>query len=248
MLAAACLCILLQYFTPSNAKQKIIRADTKIDITYWLLENTILGLVIKFFIVLLIATMLGFGLFKLAGLSYIKSLEVQYQVIIIIIIIDFTGYWIHRFFHGGFRWKFHSIHHSSKEIDWLSSARFHPLETMFIITIQYLVAAVFVGYDNKLIGVAMIIRSTYGYFVHANVSWNFGVLRYVFCSPVFHRWHHTKEQAGIDKNFGGLFSCWDYIFGTVYLPNKGNAQPFNFGVKNDVGNSFAKQLLYPFKK
>ena len=33
-------------------------------------------------------------------------------------------------------------------------------------------------------------------FVHANLNWTFGPLRYVISSPVFHRWHHSRERDG----------------------------------------------------
>ena len=31
----------------------------------------------------------------------------------------------------------------------------------------------------------------YAIFVHASVNWDFGPLRYVVATPVFHRWHHS---------------------------------------------------------
>jgi len=244
---AGALCIILQSLSPSVTTQRIVRNDTKIDFFYWLMETTMLGLVIKLVLAVLITFIAAIGLSGLAGVEAFKNLHVAVQVLIIIILIDFAGYWLHRFFHGGKRWQFHSIHHSPKELDWISAVRFHPFEPVLVITTQYLLAAMLFGFDNKLIGVAMIIRSTYGFFVHSNLSWNLGVFRYVLCSPVFHRWHHTMIKEGIDKNFGGLFSCWDFIFGTVYLPENGKIQPHSFGVKDDVGNSFVKQLLYPFK-
>jgi sterol desaturase/sphingolipid hydroxylase (fatty acid hydroxylase superfamily) len=33
---------------------------------------------------------------------------------------------MHRAFHGRRLWKFHSIHHSSVDVDWLSAVRLHP--------------------------------------------------------------------------------------------------------------------------
>ena len=43
-------------------------------------------------------------------------------------------YWLHRLFHGGGFWKYHAIHHSSEELDWISAARFHPVN-LFLGTI-----------------------------------------------------------------------------------------------------------------
>ena len=35
-----------------------------------------------------------------------------------------------RMFHGGGFWKYHAIHHSSEDVDWISAARFHPVNLL----------------------------------------------------------------------------------------------------------------------
>jgi sterol desaturase/sphingolipid hydroxylase (fatty acid hydroxylase superfamily) len=78
------------------------------------------------------------------------------------------------------------------------------------------------------------------------VSWTYGPLRYVFASPAFHRWHHTSEEEGLDKNFAGLFPFIDVIFGTFYMPVE--RQPQRFGIlHNDVPEGLLGQLVYPFR-
>ena len=57
-----------------------------------------------------------------------------------------------------------------------------------------------------------------GSLIHSNLNWDFGPLKYVFVSPRFHRYHHSTVDASRHKNFGGLFSFWDYLFGTAYCP------------------------------
>ena len=39
-------------------------------------------------------------------------------------------YCLHRMFHGGGFWKYHAIHHSSEDVDWISAARFHPVNLL----------------------------------------------------------------------------------------------------------------------
>lgn len=240
--------MVLQKLFASTLGQKQLRAGIKLDLTYWLMENAVLGLVIKFFIAVVVTFILLAEEHLLSGVGIIKVQDLYLQLLLALVVIDFAAYWLHRMFHIGFGWKLHSIHHSSEELDWISAARFHPLETLVIITLQYLFASLFFGYSNPVIGTAMVARSIYGYFVHANIKWHYGVLRYVFASPVFHRWHHTTQAAGIDKNFSGLFAFWDYIFGTVYLPDKGRETPHSFGVKYEVGSNLAQQIIYPFRE
>ena len=82
--------------------------------------------------------------------------------------------------------------------------------------------------------------------LHANVGWTFGPLRYVVSSPAFHRWHHTTEAEGLDKNFAGLFPFIDLAFGTFYMPP--GRQPERFGIVNDdVPAGLFRQLAYPFR-
>jgi sterol desaturase/sphingolipid hydroxylase (fatty acid hydroxylase superfamily) len=41
----------------------------------------------------------------------------------LLVLSDLIGYWMHRLFHREPLWKFHAIHHSSEELDWLSATR-----------------------------------------------------------------------------------------------------------------------------
>ena len=87
----------------------------------------------------------------------------------------------------------------------------------------------------------------YALLLHANVSWDFGPLRLVLASPAFHRWHHTTEAEGLDKNFAGLFPFLDLGFGSLYLPR--GRRPERFGLLGDViPQSLWSQLAYPFRR
>jgi sterol desaturase/sphingolipid hydroxylase (fatty acid hydroxylase superfamily) len=86
----------------------------------------------------------------------------------------------------------------------------------------------------------------YAILLHANVPWTFGPLRYLLASPAFHRWHHTAEEEGRDKNFAGLFPFLDLAFGTFYLPE--GRQPERFGLgREEVPAGLVAQLAYPFR-
>jgi len=63
-------------------------------------------------------------------------------------------------------------------------------------------------------------------------------------TPAFHRWHHTSQDEGLDRNFGGVFLFWDRLFGTLYLPE--GRQPERFGVSGEQApESFFAQLAWP---
>ncbi len=78
--------------------------------------------------------------------------------------------------------------------------------------------------------------------VHANLNWTLGPLKYIFAGPVFHRWHHAREkEEGV--NFAGTFSLWDLIFGTFYMPQN---LPESYGIDDkQMPESFGMQVVYP---
>jgi sterol desaturase/sphingolipid hydroxylase (fatty acid hydroxylase superfamily) len=79
-------------------------------------------------------------------------------------------------------------------------------------------------------------------FVHANLDWTLGPLKYVVVSPVFHRWHHASAVHG--KNFASTFSLWDWMFGTFHMPE--GALPGDYGIDDEgMPEGLMPQLVYP---
>jgi sterol desaturase/sphingolipid hydroxylase (fatty acid hydroxylase superfamily) len=165
------------------------------------------------------------------------------QVVLVFVTGDLLGYWTHRMFHRGRLWRFHAVHHSSQDLDWLSSVRVHPVNDVLSRVLQA-VPLLALGFDTRVVAAFVPLIALYGIVLHANVPWTFGPLRYVIASPAFHRWHHTSEDAGLDKNFAGLFPIWDLVFGTFYLPAR---QPQKFGVRDPIPDGILGQLAWPFR-
>ena len=57
-------------------------------------------------------------------------------------------------------------------------------------------------------------------FIHANVRFEFGPLKWLVATPQFHHWHHAAEREAIDKNFAVHLPVLDAMFGTMYLPGR----------------------------
>ena len=147
------------------------------------------------------------------------------------VLSDFMLYWLHRMFHGGGFWKYHAIHHSSEDLDWISAARFHPVN-LFLGTILVDVILLIAGISPNVmlwVGPFTIFHSA---FVHANLSWTLGPFKYVLATPVFHRWHHTALEQGGNTNFAGTFPLWDILFGTFRMPE--GKLPDNYGVDDQA--------------
>jgi sterol desaturase/sphingolipid hydroxylase (fatty acid hydroxylase superfamily) len=176
----------------------------------------------------------------------VKGLPLWLQIAAILLIQDVLFYIIHRFFHTRLAWKFHAVHHSPTVLDWMSTARFHPVNNL----LEFVLADVVVlllGFSPQALLVLAPFNLIYSAMTHANLSWTFGPLRYVLASPVFHRWHHTTQEEGIDKNFASTFPFLDLMFGTFYMPPGRLPERFGNG-ETDFPEDFWGQLLHPFRK
>jgi sterol desaturase/sphingolipid hydroxylase (fatty acid hydroxylase superfamily) len=152
----------------------------------------------------------------------------------------------HRLFHRGRLWPFHAVHHSSEELDWLSSVRLHPINQALSQVIVVAPLAI-LGFNLQTLGATSGLLTFWAIFVHSNVRSTFGPLRHIVTTPAFHRWHHTSQSEGLDRNFGGLFLIWDRVFGTFYMPKGRQAQEFGlFGDR--LPDAFFRQLIWPFSR
>ncbi|MBV9693886.1 MAG: sterol desaturase family protein, partial [Alphaproteobacteria bacterium] len=146
-----------------------------------------------------------------------------------------------RAFHRETLWRFHSVHHASQDVDWISAARFHPINIL-LGTVSVDVIALLSGITPDVFLIIGPFATVSSAFVHANLDWTLGPLKYLLAGPVFHRWHHTPEHSR--QNFAGTFSLFDWLFGTFYMPE--GALPEHFGLGEErVPEGFARQILYP---
>jgi sterol desaturase/sphingolipid hydroxylase (fatty acid hydroxylase superfamily) len=213
------------------------------DFIYWFVVPYFLRI---FRLLLLMAGVaLVFG-GKDSQLLPVKGLPLWQQCAAILLLQDVMLYAIHRLFHTPLAWKFHAIHHSPKVLDWMSTSRFHPVNTFLAFSVAD-VAVLLLGFAPAALVVLTPFNLTYSAMVHANLNWTFGPLRYVFASPVFHRWHHTTRQEGLNKNFASTFPFLDVIFGTFYMPPGKLPEAFGNG-DPDFPEDFWGQLFYPIRK
>jgi len=178
------------------------------------------------------------------GFGPLAAMPLWAQALAFLVASDFLTYWIHRLYHGAQLWRYHAVHHSSEDLDWISAARFHPINILFG-TVMVDVALLLAGISpNVMLWVGPFTTATSA-FVHANLNWTLGPFRYVMAGPVFHRWHHTAADRGGSKNFAGTFPIWDLMFGTFYMP--ANELPDAYGIEDkSFPGSFGGQMVYPF--
>jgi sterol desaturase/sphingolipid hydroxylase (fatty acid hydroxylase superfamily) len=179
------------------------------------------------------------------GHGPLSELPLWFQGVLFLVLSDFMLYWLHRMFHGSGFWKYHAVHHSSEELDWISAARFHPVN-LFVGTIAVDVILLMAGISPNIMLWVGPFTTFHSAFVHANLNWTLGPFKYVLATPVFHRWHHTALEQGGNTNFAGTFPIWDILFKTFRMPR--NEMPDAYGIDDKAFPSgFVGQLAYPFR-
>jgi sterol desaturase/sphingolipid hydroxylase (fatty acid hydroxylase superfamily) len=168
------------------------------------------------------------------------------QVVELIILVDLAHYAVHRLFHAvPFLWRFHAVHHSSRNLDWLATFRVHPFDQILTGVAMMLPVVVF-GFSPLAIAVWSGIYRVHAVLQHANVSLPLGRLGLVVVGPEFHRWHHSDSPEARDKNFAAQFAVWDMIFGTCHLPRATVSEAY--GVPDAVPEGYIDQLCYPLRR
>ena len=96
----------------------------------------------------------------------------------------------------------------------------------------------------------MMVEAAVEFVIPANISWDYGPLKYVFNNPKMHIWHHAKDlpkHVRYGVNFGLSLSIWDYLFKTDYIPRNGKDIELGFEGDENFPKDFISQELYPLK-
>ena len=145
-----------------------------------------------------------------------------------IVILDFTIYMQHVFFHKIlFFWRFHRMHHTDLDIDVTTGARFHPVEIMLSMVIKIAVVIILGAPVWSVIAFEILLNAT-SMFNHGNIfiSQRYDrILRTILVTPDMHRVHHSVLIKETDSNFGFNLSLWDRIFSTYRnQPERGHVE------------------------
>lgn len=174
----------------------------------------------------------------------------------VLIINDFVAYWVHRISHQWqVFWPFHAVHHSAEVMSPITNYRKHP----FYVLVSTLVRSVVVGSFQAVVfslafgrvDMWMIGSVNAAYFVfhvlgsnlrHSHVWLSYGpMLERILISPAQHQIHHSVEFKHFNKNFGEVLAIWDWMFGTLYVPNA--REDLTFGLLSADG----KNRIQPHK-
>jgi sterol desaturase/sphingolipid hydroxylase (fatty acid hydroxylase superfamily) len=235
----------IEYVWPKNTAQNKFHEEWRTDLVYFVVSH----LFIQFFgAITQKPAMLLFGGMGLTQLhAWVQGLPFLIELFFAFLIADLFQYWTHRFFHSHtYLWRFHSVHHSTKNMDWLAGSRTHFVDIFVTRSMAFIPLYVF-GFSTVTFNTYIVFMAIHAVLIHANTRINFGFLKYIFATPQYHHWHHCEDPRYYGKNFATIFPFIDKIFGTYYLP--GDQWPEGTGLHEaNYPKGYVKQLIYPFQK
>lgn len=225
-------------------RQRVLRSQWQVDLEHFAASHIGIGIIAALSVApaqLLFGWMLDFGY-----RAQVAQLHPALQFVLLVTVVEFVNYWVHRAFHRvPLLWRFHAVHHSAREMDWLAGSRLHLVDV--VITRAFGFLPVFVlGFDSGPIYAYILFVSFHAVLIHANARIEFGWLGWLVTSPKFHHWHHANDPAAVDKNFAVLMPLWDDLFGTALREQD---WPTAYGLlEDDMPDTWIGQLTYPFRR
>jgi len=177
--------------------------------------------------------------------------------LIYLIVLDFAGYWYHRWQHRiGVWWELHAVHHSQQQMSLWADDRNHFLDDL-IQAAFFAALSLFIGVQPNQFVVLIAVSNFMQSIQHVNARLPYGwLLERIIVSPIFHRRHHAvgygHEGTAYGCNFGVLFPWWDMMFRTVSWnpavePTGIRDQlPAPHGAGRDYGDGLLAQQWYAF--
>jgi sterol desaturase/sphingolipid hydroxylase (fatty acid hydroxylase superfamily) len=165
------------------------------------------------------------------------------QLLLVVVLAELWSYWAHRLAHTvPFLWRFHRVHHSIEHMTWISALRQHPFDAIWIMAAAN-VPAFALGVDLRPIAAFILFERCYTVLLHSNLDFSFGWFDHVMSSTRFHHWHHDSGEKERNRNFAGMFSILDTIFGTYHPTEKA---PAAFGPADLAPRKYWRQMAWPF--
>jgi len=244
LLGSALLFIVIEKLLPKYAEQAVLRPEWGVDLTYFAINHFLIG-VIMIVVNGFAPRAFGWAVNDSVG-TWIRALPFPLEVLLLVLAADLAQYWVHRAFHEiPVLWPIHAVHHSTQYMDWLAGSRMHFVQEL-VDRSMVMVPLYLLGPSTRALNAYVIIAAFQAVFVHANVGLRFGFLRYLFVTPQFHHWHHSKDKPAIDTNYAVHLPLWDKLFGTFHLP--GDHWPKEYGTVHPLPKSIVGQFAYPFRR
>jgi len=231
----------IKYLFP---KEHYTTTSAKIDIWVWLI-NGLIFIPIFEVCVALASLIIGVGAYDVLADVFgpgTRAVDTLWAVVV----LQFLGFYFgsgigqyagHLAFHKvPVLWALHRAHHSAESPNLFAFLRSHPLEIFLNGATRVLGAAVGIGIALYLTGAKLLPEATttivwynmvyvlvgFRSLDHTHIPVRYGrVLDVLIGSPIMHEVHHSAELRHRDVNMGGAGYVYDWLFGTLCIPKRG---------------------------
>lgn len=159
----------------------------------------------------------------------LQALPSAAKVAVVVLLADFTIYWLHRLMHRWpLTWRMHRWHHTIEHMYWFAGFRASFLHVLLYGLPQVFLPTLVVELDAAEVAAATAIANLVQVWTHANIRVRCDALQWLIVTPDYHRLHHRADGAA-PRNFGNLLTLWDRLFGTHEAPSAGRSAPCGLG-------------------
>jgi sterol desaturase/sphingolipid hydroxylase (fatty acid hydroxylase superfamily) len=188
----------------------------------------------------------------LRGMSFWLALP------LVVLANEFFFYWVHRWSHSTSKtrsllWMIHRTHHSATYMNVSVWMRLNVFWYFIIPTAWVMGLFLYLGL-YEAVAVQIVLNATWNIVTHSDFRWDdavrrhrlfgpaFRALEHVIVSPGIHHTHHGFGKDGASyRNFGVMLSLWDWLFGTLHIPD---GRPYRYGIPGHDAH-LLEELLYP---
>lgn len=236
----------LETIFPHRAEQGIFRYEWREDLFYYLVSSMMVQVLtwLSFMPAQTLFNLTSWTAFR----AWVAALPFLVQLVAIMFLTDLVQYWVHRLFHRiPALWRFHAVHHSAQNMDWMAGARMHFLEIL-VLRGTTVFPMILLGFSQGAVNTYVLVVYLFATFAHSNLGWRLGFMEKYLVTPRFHHWHHGIEKEAIDVNFAIHFPLFDKVFGTHHMPEDGR-WPSGYGIGgHPVPKGYWQQFLHPFRR
>lgn len=227
----------LESARPMWPRQARLRAGLATDLAFFAGQHLVFGAAVAW-----VLSWLFEQLPALDGVhAFVGDWPIWLLAVVVIVLGDLAMYWGHRLQHANaLLWRFHAIHHTAEQLDFVAAHREHPLDTVYTQLLMNLPAvALGVSFEGLMGLVAF--RGLWATFIHSNVDVPLGPLAYVFGSPRLHHLHHLRQRD--IGNYANLAPYLDVLFGT----HRSEGPAEDLGLDEPAPKTYLALLVWPFR-
>lgn len=141
------------------------------------------------------------------------------------VVVDLFWYLYHRISHRvSIVWVAHLVHHQAEEYNFSVNFANSPLGQLVRVVVYS--PMILLGLDPEYVVLANVINAIYQALLHSELwpAW-IGLERFLV-TPRFHQIHHSSAHMHLDKNYGGILTVWDRLFGSYH----DGREPITYGL------------------